>query len=251
MKTPLLFLISAVLIPFTGFAQHPTASKGGTYTPTSNPTYQTTPATYQSSPATQQVNYSPPQVSKTSGSPATVTQNTGATATISAPSHKVIQAKSHYSAHGRVARFDPSAISLDPVVTDLRTDQVGISDVRLDQPNAIPVLTKTETTDSVLVIAQQLKPVRFYKHNLRTAKFNDLGGYGIQLGYYENLAECRKELANYKSRFKVAGFICEDWNITDKRFRLILGHYTHKSTAIRLLDKLRPYFPLCFIVKYA
>lgn len=251
MKASLLFLISAVLIPFTGFAQHPTAGKGGTYTPTSNPTYQATPATYQSSPSTQQTNYSSPQVSKTSASPATVTQNTGATATISAPSHKVIQAKPQYSSHGRVARFDPSAICLDPKPTNLRQGPSGISDAPLEVPEKKTTLTKTEATDNVLVITKQTKPVIFYKHNLRIAKFNDLGGYGIQLGYYDNLAECKKELAQYKSRFKVAGFICEDWNITDKRFRLILGHYTHKSTAMRLFKKLQIYFPCCFIIKYA
>jgi hypothetical protein len=98
-------------------------------------------------------------------------------------------------------------------------------------------------------LGHRSKPVVYFKkkamHWYRTA------GYGVQIAYYKDLSQCRRDLEKYRAYFKIAGFVAEDYNLDDYRFRLILGRYTYVGAAGRLLVRLQHYFPFCFIVKYA
>lgn len=129
-------------------------------------------------------------------------------------------------------------------------------------PGSNPNLQKTaakrnESTNDLLVLTRQSRPVIFYRHNMREYYFNAMGSYGVQVAYFKNFPEAREALLKYKKQFKTAGFVCEDWNLVEDRdiekypYRVIMGYFTRKSAAYKLLFKLRHFFPDCFVVRYA
>lgn len=98
-------------------------------------------------------------------------------------------------------------------------------------------------------LGHRSKPVIYLKNN--QSRYYHPSGYGVQIAYYKDISQCRRDLAKYRHYFKIAGFVAEDYNLDEYRFRLILGRYTHATAAGRLLIRLRTYFPFCFVVRYA
>jgi hypothetical protein len=90
--------------------------------------------------------------------------------------------------------------------------------------------------------------VYYYNKHYRSV---EIGGYGVQIGYYKDIKICREDLKKYSAKFKIAGFVCDDSTLDNYRLRLILGHFVRKYPAVRLMYRLRAFFPFCFVVKYA
>ncbi len=250
MKTHLVILIAAVLFPFIGVTQQSPYTKS------------TGSARTISASTSAKTNVSQPSQSYSGGSSVPRAAQTATHQMASVPSSRNTSSTGYQSqnmearpiaikvrrgADVRVLNADASRQGIIVIGSEVTSGgQSYVDPVALNQA----MLHKIQY-DTLQGIVHQLQPVKFYRRNLKQVALYRLGGYGVQVAAYKSLSECRQDLIKYKSRFKVAGFVCEDWNIFDANFRLILGKYSTIMQAQKLYLKLRAYFPRCFIIKYA
>ncbi|HOY32934.1 MAG TPA: septal ring lytic transglycosylase RlpA family protein [Bacteroidales bacterium] len=76
------------------------------------------------------------------------------------------------------------------------------------------------------------------------------GGYGVQIGYYRILANCKRQLVDFQKKYKVKGYVFTERKTKNTYYRLIMGAYTDKKQAQRLQTQLSTEIPGCFLVNW-
>lgn len=75
-------------------------------------------------------------------------------------------------------------------------------------------------------------------------------GYGIQIGYYKILSNCKKQLAKFQTKYNAKGYIFKEQKTQNTYYRLVMGAYPDKKQAAALQAKLKNEIPGCFIVNW-
>jgi len=87
----------------------------------------------------------------------------------------------------------------------------------------------------------------YYDHDLNACKPK---GFGVQVGYFKNLSNCRNAMHDYEAKYKISAFIYVKNDNNSMFYKLILGQLSDKGSAAGLRDQIRKDIPDCFIVSY-
>jgi rare lipoprotein A len=75
-------------------------------------------------------------------------------------------------------------------------------------------------------------------------------GYGVQVGYFKSLANCRNSMHLYQSIYKTSIYMYVENKKNVRYYRLVMGQFANKGSAVDLRDAIMKDIPSCFIVSY-
>lgn len=75
-------------------------------------------------------------------------------------------------------------------------------------------------------------------------------GYGVQLGYFKNLSNCRNNMHIYESRYNVVTFMYTEIKNNSTYYSLIMGQFGSKVSAETFRDYIKKDIPDCFVISY-
>jgi rare lipoprotein A len=141
-------------------------------------------------------------------------------------------------------------------VTWVTIESVGMADA--DSVNAFLEQRKKEAAERKKLKTQPKQKIEKQVDVLTTGSFynQDLVvcnpmGYGIQVGYYGNLINCRSDMHTYQSAYNTSVFMYVGVKNKSKYYRLIMGQFASKESAMNLYQMIIKDFPHSFIVKYS
>lgn len=133
----------------------------------------------------------------------------------------------------------------------------GVEKVKVEVVDVPPLYLIQDTTNKV--ISEPVKkveekiPVTNEKKE-KNVEGDDLAcpaaGYGVQIGYYKILNNCKNQLAKFQTKYEAKGYIYKEQKTKNTYYRLVMGAYPDKKQAALLQAKLKNEIPGCFIVNW-
>jgi len=76
-------------------------------------------------------------------------------------------------------------------------------------------------------------------------------GYGIQIGYYKILDNCKNQLADVQKRYQIKGYVHSELRSGKTYYCLIIGAFADKKKALELQSELKKEVPGCFLINWS
>jgi len=130
----------------------------------------------------------------------------------------------------------------------------GVEKVKIEVVDVPPLYLIQDT--AIKVVPEPIKKVeeKIPVANVKTVETDDLScpgeGYGVQIGYYKILNNCKNQLAKFQTKYKAKGYIFKEQKTKNIYYRLVMGAYPDKKQAVLLQNKLKSEIPGCFIVNW-
>jgi rare lipoprotein A len=103
------------------------------------------------------------------------------------------------------------------------------------ETNKIEKITKTDNKNSIFDINNQPALPK---------------GYGVQIGFYKILNNCKNQLNVFQVKYKIKGYIFAEPRTKNTYYHLIMGEHTDKKQALDLQSLLEKEIPGCFVVNW-
>lgn len=107
------------------------------------------------------------------------------------------------------------------------------------------------------VAVKDVKPANSEVGNLIPGKYYDNKlneafpkGFGLQLGFYKNLANCKTSMDKYSALFKKESFFHVELRNSEKYYKLIIGQFESKKEANAFMREVLQEVQSCFIVNF-
>jgi len=75
-------------------------------------------------------------------------------------------------------------------------------------------------------------------------------GYGVQIGYFRILNNCKNLLVKMEAKYKISGYAFAEYKTKGTYYRLIMGDFADKKQALDLQSQLEKEIPGCYIVNW-
>jgi len=147
-----------------------------------------------------------------------------------------------------------AAIELDIIpygVAKVKLEVVNVPPIYLKQDTIVDPITSEDVKKEVSV--QEVKKEDVNNKNTILNADNQPSsptGYGVQIGYYKILNNCKNQLCKMQAKYGVKGYIIVEPKAIHTYYRLIMGENTSKSKAIELLNRFKNEIPGCFLYTY-
>ncbi len=106
-----------------------------------------------------------------------------------------------------------------------------------------PYVKKTETATNT-----ELSDHTYYSQDYKTAV---PGGFGVQVGFFSSLSNCRNAMHHFEGKYSVKSFMYVEKRNDGTFYRLILGQFNNKASADRFRSTVVGEVKDCFIVDYS
>jgi len=130
----------------------------------------------------------------------------------------------------------------------------GVEKVKVEVVDVPPLYLIKDTTIKVVTEPAKKVEEKIIVSNNKKIDNVDLPcpaeGYGVQIGYYKVLSNCKNQLVKFQSKFKANGYIFKEQKTKNSYYRLIMGDYSDKKQALILQTRLKKEIPGCFIVNW-
>jgi rare lipoprotein A len=105
-----------------------------------------------------------------------------------------------------------------------------------------PIVSQSEKTEAGLLLSS------YYNQQLVISKPK---GYGVQVGYYASLSNCRNTMHVYEARYNSRAYIYVEKSKEIIHYRLIMGQFGSRKSAEEFRKYINKDIPDCFIVTYS
>lgn len=109
-------------------------------------------------------------------------------------------------------------------------------------------MKKPEVKKPTTVVGTTLADKAFYNQDF---KASSPGGFGVQVGFFSNLSNCRNAMHHFEGKFSVQSFIYVEKRKGITYYRLTLGQFTNKASAEQLRKMLLDEVKDCYVVDYS
>jgi rare lipoprotein A len=161
-----------------------------------------------------------------------------------------------------------AAVSIDMIaygVIDARVEYVGMANadsirqiLAAQKAEAAKKLELARDREKEMKKAEVKKPVNVNLSSLEDKAFYDQdfksstpGGFGVQVGFFSNLSNCRNAMHHFEGKYAVRSFMYVEKRKDGTYYRLTLGQFSNKASAERLRKLLIGEAKDCFVVDYS
>lgn len=109
-------------------------------------------------------------------------------------------------------------------------------------------IKKPEEKKPSIVTASHLEAGSFYNQEYKVVT---PGGYGVQVGSFKSLSNCRNAMHHYEGKYSVRSFMYVEKKKDGYYYRLILGQFKNSASAEQFRKTLSEEVPDNFIVSYS
>ena len=143
------------------------------------------------------------------------------------------------------------ADSVKRVLAEMRQQRIAARAGAIDEDAVAEVpsiASRPEPRAKSVVNNNPLIAKNFYNQELRNV---NPGGFGLQVGYFNNLSNCRNAMHYFEAKYSVKAFMYTERKRNDTFYRLILGQFKTVTSAAQFKRMVVNEVKDCFIITYA
>jgi rare lipoprotein A len=140
-----------------------------------------------------------------------------------------------------------AALELDIIAAGV--EKVSLKVVEIPPTALTQDTVKSDETENKNIVIKDTENKRNIVYNDNLQPVHPVG-YGIQIGYYKNLNNCKNDLIKYQSKYKTKVYFYAELKQENTYYHLIIGEYEVKKDAVKLQTQLKKEIPGCFIINW-